>query len=232
MTDIALLRKANASRWSAARPTRDFSSVARHLVAPDAKRQYLALQARTGVPWAVIAVIHEREASQSWLGSLAQGDRFDRVSTHVPAGRGPFSSWQDAGVDALVNCEPFAARNKDWTIGGALTVLEEYNGLGYAMRGLPSPYVWAGTDRYVKGKFTSDGHFDPETVDKQLGCAGMLMSMMVLDPTITFTGVVITPPPPDKPTLPPPPPSITNPAKGSIGAFIAGLFARLFGRRS
>jgi hypothetical protein len=35
--------------------------------------------------------------------------------------------------------------------GGALTLLEQYNGLGYANRGLPSPYIWSGTDRYLKG---------------------------------------------------------------------------------
>lgn len=234
MTDVALLRIANARRWSAAHLTRDFSAVARHLVAPDAKQQYLALQARTGVPWAIIAVIHEREASQSWLGSLAQGDDWRKVSKNVPAGRGPFKSWEDAGVDALVNCQPFAARNKDWSIGGALTVLEEYNGLGYAMRGQPSPYVWSGTDQYVKGKYVRDGVFDPNVVDKQLGCAGLLMAMMALDPTITFTGVVLKPVP--QPTPPPPsmpaPPSITNPAKGSIGAFIANLFSKIFRRRS
>ena len=46
--------------------------------------------AQVGVPWHVIAVIHEREASQDWAGSLAQGDRWDRVSVNEPKGRGPF----------------------------------------------------------------------------------------------------------------------------------------------
>jgi hypothetical protein len=31
--------------------------------------------------------------------------------------------------------------------------------------------------------------FDPAEVDKQVGCAGLLMAMMSLDPTITFTGL-------------------------------------------
>ena len=78
------------------------------------------------------AVVHERESSQNWNGSLAQGDPWNLVSTHVPAGRGPFKSWEDAAVDALVNCHPFAARNMDWSIGGTLTMLEQYNGLGYS----------------------------------------------------------------------------------------------------
>jgi len=59
--------------------------------------------------------------------------------------------------------------------------------------------------------------------------------MMQIDPTITFTGLVITPTPTIQPTekpMPAAPPSITNPAKGSIGAFIAGIFKSIFGRKS
>ena len=138
MADLAKLRKANAVRWAAARSTRSVpASLARALVAPSVKTRYQTVAAKTGVPWFIIAVIHEREASQSWKGSLAQGDPWNEVSTHVPAGRGPFKSWEDAAVDALVNCPPYAARNKDWTAGGAMTLLEQYNGLGYANRGLP-----------------------------------------------------------------------------------------------
>src|SRR5438046_131278 len=111
MTDLNALKAANAKRWAHVRLTRDFSSIAKHLVAPDARARYQAVAARTGVPWAVIAVIHERECSQDWTGNLAQGDPWSKVSIHVPAGRGPFKSWEDAAIDALVNCAPYAARN-------------------------------------------------------------------------------------------------------------------------
>jgi lysozyme family protein len=233
MIDLAALRAANAKRWANTRLTRNFATVAKHLDSPLAKSRYQAVAARTGVPWSVIAVIHERECSQDWTGSLAQGDPWNRISVHVPAGRGPFKSWEESAIDALVNCAPYAARNKDWSVGGALTKLEEYNGLGYASRGIPSPYIWSGTDQYERAKFTGDGRFDPNAIDKQLGCAGLLMAMMALDPTITFTGVTITPP--NVPSVPKPaipavakPPSITHPAKGSIGAFIANIFASIF----
>src|SRR5258708_1091508 len=135
MTDLAALRPANATRWANARLRRNFSAVAEHLVLGDAKCRYQAVVSKTGVPWPVIAVIHERESSQDWTGSLAQGDPWNRVSTHVPAGRGPFKSWEGAAIDALVNCAPYLARNKDWSIGGMLTRLEEYNGLGYVSHG-------------------------------------------------------------------------------------------------
>ena len=101
MVDLIALRAANADRWAHAKLTRgpEFTPVAQRLVAAVAKARYLAVSARTGVPWFVIAVIHQRECKQSWAGSIAQGDRWDRKSTHVPAGRGPFQSWEDATVD-------------------------------------------------------------------------------------------------------------------------------------
>ncbi len=183
----------------------------------------------------ILAGVRERECSQDWSGSLAQGDPWNRVSVHVPAGRGPFGSWEEAAVDALVHCAPYAARNKDWSIGATLTKLEEYNGLGYAARRQPSPYVWSGTDQYISGKYVRDGVFDPNAVDHQLGCAGLLLAMMALDPSIGFDHK----PPPfeSKPAIPAPPrsksspPSIATPSKGSIGAFVASLIAAIFKRK-
>jgi lysozyme family protein len=188
MTDVVRLKAANAARWKAMHVTEalatTITSVASRLVAPAAKARYQAVEGATKVPWYVVAVIHEREASQSWLASLAQGDPWNRVSIHVPRGRGPFSSWEAAAQDALKNCAPFAARWTDWSIGGLLTLLEEYNGLGYAAHGVPSPYIWASTDQYHSGKYIADGHFDPNAVDHQLGCAALLARMILLDTSI------------------------------------------------
>jgi hypothetical protein len=61
------------------------------------------------------------------------------------------------------------------------------------------------------------------------------MAMMTLDPTITFTGATITPAVPVTPRPaenPAAAPSIANPAKGSIGAFIANIFNAVFRRKS
>ena len=60
------------------------------------------------------------------------------------------------------------------------------------------------------------------------------MALMALDRTISFDGkmppIVILPNP--KPIdVPPPKPSVTNPSKGSIGAFIAGILAAIFKRK-
>jgi lysozyme family protein len=224
--DLEALVLANARRWGVAKPTRNFASVAKALVAT--KGRYQTVERQTGVPWYFVAVVHEREASQNFRLSLAQGDPWNEVSVHVPVGRGPFNSWEAAAVDALVNCAPFAARNKVWSAGSLLTMCERYNGLGYASRGIPSPYVWSGTDQYQVGKFVRDGVFDGTVVDSQLGCAGLLMAMMKLDPSIDLTHPTVTPPQP-VPAPTPTVPSVIQPAPGSIGDFIAKLFKAIAG---
>ncbi|MGX1105460.1 hypothetical protein [Bradyrhizobium elkanii] len=236
MTDLVALKAANANRWARAKLTRNFTAVAKRLVAPTAKARYQAVAAKTGVPWFFIAVAHEREASQNWNTQLGQGDPLGSVSVHVPKGRGPFKTWEDGAYDALVNCAPFAARNKDWSIGGTLTMLEQYNGLAYANKGRPSPYIWAGTDVYDPptgpgGKILVDHGPIENVTDKQLGCAGLLLAMMQIDSTITFTGAAITPAPKPPPASPQSP-SVTSPAKGSLGAFFVDLFKSMFGRKS
>lgn len=193
MTNLIALKATEEARWKAAQIIRGpaFAAVAKRLVDPAAKARYVSVSIATGVPWAFIAVAHERECSQDWHGSLAQGDPWNRRSVHVPAGRGPFTSWEAAAIDALVNCAPYASRNKDWSIGGTLVTLEQYNGLGYAARGIASPYIWSGTNQYHGGKYVRDGVFDAHAYDQQLGCAGLLLAMMALDTSIKFEDVAV-----------------------------------------
>ncbi len=185
--DVPSLMSANAARWPSM--VIDFDAlpvmekVASDLIA--AKARYQAVSAATGVPWPVIAVIHERESSQNWNRSIAQGDPWNAVSVHVPAGRGPFGSWEEAAIDALTNCPPYLSKWGHWdNMGGVLTKLELYNGGGYAERDLPSPYVWSRTDQYACGKYLTDGNFDANAVDFQEGCAALLYALMNQDATI------------------------------------------------
>lgn len=227
MVDLNALARANAARWANAKLVRkaEATNVAARLC--KARRRYQSVERRTGVPWPLIAVIHERESSQDWRGSLAQGDRWDRVSVHVPAGRGPFESWEAAAVDALVACPPYLARHKDWSVAAALTALETYNGIGYAARGVPSPYLWSGTDQYRAGKYVRDGVYDPGRVDRQLGCAALLIAMKRLEPEIKFDGAGAAS---DDTNAAVARPSPINPSRGSLGAFVVNLFRRMSGR--
>lgn len=170
----------NLTRWHSAKFTRStqINAQAAKIIANRAR--YETVAKATGVPWDVIGVIHYRESSGDFAGVLHNGDRIigtGKLTVKVPKGRGPFSTWEEAAIDALVNTPPYAAKNNDWSIAGTLDILERYNGLGYRMRGLPSPYLWAGTDQYVKGKFVADSKFDPNHVDKQLGVAPILMKI-------------------------------------------------------
>ena len=202
MVDLVALKQLNSDRWSKAQLTRgpEFNHPAHKAVAN--KSTYLDVVRKAGMPdiaWIFVAVAHYREASQDFSRNLGQGDLLDRVTIHAPKGRGPFlgpDAFVDGAVDALKNCSPYAARENDWSIAGMLTLLERYNGTGYAARGLASPYVWSGTNQYVRGKYVADGVFDPSVVDKQLGCAGLILRMMQVDPTITFTGPTSKPRPP------------------------------------
>lgn len=236
MVDLNALTRANASRWQNAKLTRKTEAANIAVLLFKAKARYQAVEAKTGVPWFIIAVIHEREASQKWNTQLGQGDPLNAVSIHRPAGRGPFRTWEDGAYDALVLCPPFLARQKDWSLGAALTALEAYNGTGYAAGPVSkrngvvvakyppqaSPYLWAGTDQYASGKYIADGEFSPTKVDPQMGCAALLMALMALDPTITFTGVKIIPP-----LQQPVPVRVPAPeAKGGFWSTLKDLFIR------
>lgn len=138
------------------------------------KARYLSLERRSSVPALVTMVIAERESGADPRMSLAQGDRWDRVSVHVPKGRGPFRSWEDAAVDALQIDGLDRIGRTNWTIERALFQLEKYNGFGYRRYGVPSAYVWASTTIYRGGKFIADGKFSRNAWDTQLGVAALM----------------------------------------------------------
>jgi lysozyme family protein len=190
MPTNAAMIAANEKRVAAARLNPDkaaaFRRTALRLHAD--KSRFEELSSKTNVPWAVIAVIKEREAGAdpAFKRSIAQGDPWDKRSVHVPKNRGPFSSWIAAGIDALTKCGPYAALWKDWSAGGTMTILIKYNGEGYDKRGLVSPYGYAGTNQYGSGKYVADGVFDPNFVDPQLGCLGILLALQDIDPSAGF----------------------------------------------
>lgn len=160
-----------------------FNQIAKRLIA--AKDRYVTVQNQTGVPWYVIALIHEREASQNFNTQLGQGDPLSRVSTHVPRGMGPYvgsNAWERAAKDALHLDK--LDQVTDWRLEKCLYYLELYNGWGYHSHGVPSAYVWAGSTVYSSGKYVADGVWSSSAVDTQAGCAPLLKCMMALDSSI------------------------------------------------
>jgi lysozyme family protein len=43
-----------------------------------------------------------------------------------------------------------------------LYLLEKYNGFGYRLKQLSTPYLWSFSNFYTKEKFVADGVFNPE----------------------------------------------------------------------
>jgi lysozyme family protein len=162
------------------------------------KERYEAVEAMTGVPWFWIACAHDRESSGNFKGVLHNGQQIigtGRKTTLVPAGRGPFDTWEEAAVDALAL--KGLSSIKEWTVERMLFEWERFNGFGYVKHGVNSPYVWADTNHEQSGKYVRDGVFDPNADDKQRGCAAVLLMLSEHDEEIkkriTGRAGVVTP---------------------------------------
>jgi len=164
--------------------------IAKKLIA--GKPRYQAVAGQTGVPWAAIALIHQMECGGDWSLNIAQGDPWNRRSVHVPKGRGPFHSWEDAAVDALAI--DGTDRVTAWGIERLCYELEKYNGFGSRAKGIHTPYLWSYSNHYSHGKYVADHVWDANAVSGQAGAMPLLSRMMALDASITFGQA---PPPPD-----------------------------------
>lgn len=132
---------------------------------------------KISIPWYFIGVVHLMECNLSFNHHLHNGDPLSRRTTHVPAGRpvagNPPFTFVDSAIDALyiTGC----IGEQDWSISKMLYRLEGYNGYGYTLyRRMNSPYLWAGSKHYFKGKYVADGKFDPNHVSSQIGVALVL----------------------------------------------------------
>lgn len=134
----------------------------------------------TRVPWQMIGALHSVESGCNLMCCLHNGEKIigtGEKTKLVPAGRGPFSTWQDAAIDALI-FDGIANRG-NWTIPKILMFCEKYNGLGYLKyhSDTMSPYLWAGTDLYSRGKYSSDGKWNSLLVSKEQGIVPILKSL-------------------------------------------------------
>jgi lysozyme family protein len=135
-----------------------------------------------GIPWYFIGAIHTMECSQRFTLHLHNGDPLTAKTVRVPknrplVGTPPFT-WEQSATDALKlrqlnNLGP-------WDTPFLLYQLEGYNGFGYRLRktGVNTPYLWAASNHFSKGKFVQDGKFDPEAPSKQIGAAVLIQRIL------------------------------------------------------
>lgn len=183
------------------------------------KARYQAVEAKTGVPWFIVAAWHERESSADFRTQLAQGDPLGKRSTHVPAGRGPFKTWEDGAFDALVTLKGLD-RVTDWGPARCAYETERYNGFGYRNfhPSVLSPYLWSFSNHYTRGKYVADGKFSSTAVDAQCGAIPIIKQLMAIDADARFKSqpVVIT-----FPKVPVPAPEHTVPGSIVVGGATA-----------
>lgn len=206
--------------------------------------RYKAVEKATGVPAALIAILHERESNADFDTYLGNGEPLNKKTTIVPKGRGPFRNFEEGAIDAL-NIDGLASI-KSWPLEMIIFKAEGFNGFGYRYKGIRSPYLWGGTNHQQRGKYTRDRYFDPGVMDQQLGAVGILYTLMNMDlslyrklegapePVASPPAPAPPKPAPSEPVKPPTPPVVNpvaeNTAKGVaasiIGAgmaFIAGI---------
>jgi lysozyme family protein len=152
------------------------------------KPRYAAVWAETGVPIIELAGINERESGSRFNTYLGNGDSLSHPTVDVPRGRGPFNSWEAGARDALHLDGLDQVRNAPggWTWPRACYEGELYNGFGPRAHGIHTGYLWAGTNNYDRGKYTSDGHWDPSVRDAQLGIIPLMVTMLALDPSLSL----------------------------------------------
>jgi lysozyme family protein len=173
--------------------TAEVDRIARALIA--LKPRYQAVARSTGVPWAVIAVLHQRESDADFRTYLGNGEPLTRPTRLVPAGRGPFKSWEAGAADAL----KLDGLDKvdEWTPERACYEIEKFNGFGYRNNHpeVKSPYLWSFSNVYSSGKYVADGRFSAAAVDQQCGAMPALKRIMELDVSARLDGVAVVSPP-------------------------------------
>lgn len=159
------------------------------------KQKYLEVSAKTGVPWWWIACIHHMESSNDFRTHLHNGDPLTERTHHRPAGRpiegNPPFTWAFSAEDALTQHEA-VAKQKTWKLESALWLFEKYNGMGYELHGINSPYVWSGCQHYKYGLYVSDGQWDGGAMSEQIGAAVILKELVNIGEVVMSD--IITPP--------------------------------------
>jgi len=146
------------------------------------KEKYKKASSTTGVPWHVVAALHNMESTGSFKKHLHEGSSLRSRTRWVPKGRPksgtPPFTWQESAYDALYTLKRMDRYN--WSdIGETLYQCEKYNGLGYLKyhKDVNSPYLWSGTNHYKNGKYVSDGKWSQTAVSSQVGVAPILKSL-------------------------------------------------------
>jgi lysozyme family protein len=142
--------------------------------------RYLEVEEQTGVRASLVGAIHQLESERNFLTHLHNGDSLLRKTRKAPVGRPPGKApftWLNSAIDAVKYDSLTTSDSKAEQCQASV----EYNGLGYERKGLVSPYGFSGSQLYTRGKYTSDGVFNPRIVSKQIGTCVILKEIERLE---------------------------------------------------
>jgi lysozyme family protein len=157
-------------------------AITKKIVANESR--YASGVAGTSVPWWFLAIFHAMECSLRFDEHPHNGDPLQARTLRVPKDRPPTGSppftWEESARDAILYEK--LDRVDDWSLPSALYHLHRFNGINneYKKRGIPTPYLWSGTQHYRKGKYVADHVFDPQAVSQQVGAAVLLKALVDL----------------------------------------------------
>lgn len=170
-------------RWDEATvPVRHQQSVSRvvdRIMSHSAR--YKAVDQFTGVPWYLVAALHNLESSGSFRHHLHEGSPLRGRTRWVPKGRpkngSPPFTWEESAKDALVYDNMGSV--KWYRLHDTLYAAERYNGTGYLRyhQSTPTPYLWAKTSIEKSGRYVSDGKWSSTARSQQVGCAAIWKEM-------------------------------------------------------
>lgn len=187
------MRAGYAKLWAELVPTAahvtELTVIANRMVAH--KQAYQAVSAATwGRPdvWWVVGLLDEMEGGGGARTHLWNGDSLLDYTKDVPAGEPksvghpPPFTFLESAVAALHydGLDKVAA----WTPSAVGYYFERYNGPGYLNKPIISPYLASWSNKYTKGKYTSDGVYDSEAVSKQPGALTILKVLLTVDTSI------------------------------------------------
>lgn len=170
--------------------------VARKLLQSENRAHYDPVTAAIGVPVVFIAPSFEREGASDFTKNPAQGWPLHSTSRIIPH-NGPFPTWYAAAIAAYKIDGLQAVGAGNWTWEHVCYYGEALNGWGYRdQHHMHTPYLWAGSNIQVPGKYVEDGKFDASHMDTQLGMILVARRMAELEPSLDLPRAEIPIPPP------------------------------------
>ena len=151
----------------------------------------------TGVPVAALMALAEREMSGNLHCYLGNGQRLTKRTTIVPLNRGPFPDTEEGfiagALDALHldGLDQVAKMPGGWSLPRFAYESEHWNGWGYRLEGIPSPYPFGGTTVQKPGKFIRDHVYSSTLMDPQLGTVAIVEKLFELDPSLKFADSIV-----------------------------------------